>query len=105
MTSPVDPLAPLDAADELGRLRQRLEREVGLLCRGLACCTWCDTLEATSTVVRLPDDAAHERLLRAVCQHLAREFGLNHTVCRQGDNWAIRFSRSLGHWRGDGGEG
>jgi hypothetical protein len=83
------------AADELGLLRRRLERELRPLCRGLARCTWSDTLEAVSTAVSLPDDAAHEHLLRAVCRQLGDEFGLGHTVGREGDTWAVRFTRPV----------
>jgi hypothetical protein len=80
-------------ADELGRLRRRLERELRPLARGLAHCTWSDTLEAVSTDVHLPGDAAHEQMLRAVCRQVAGEFALGHTVRRSGDAWIVRFTR------------
>jgi hypothetical protein len=82
-------------ADELGLLRRRLERELRPLGRGLAHCTWSDTLEAVSTDVRLPGDATHEHLLRAACRQVAEEFALGYTVRRSGEAWIVRFTRPV----------
>lgn len=91
-----DTTLPRDAEDESAPVREALAWGLRPLCRSLACCTWCSTLEAVSTVVRLADEAAQEQLLCTVCQQLADEFGLNYTIRRAGDVWAVRFFMSRG---------
>src|SRR3954471_14726112 len=82
------------AASELTTRWTRLEDELRLLCRSLRN-SWCDDMAAVTTFVQLPGDAEYEQAMRALCQRLADEFGLQQTVRREGESWTIRFSRSL----------
>ena len=79
-----------------------------MLCRSLACCSWCDTLEAVSTTVHLPAGEAEELRLRAICGPLAGEFELGYTLRRAGDVWVVRFflpAATDGRARDSGGAG
>jgi hypothetical protein len=71
---------------------QELAWELRVLCQGLSC-TQVRSLETVSTVVRLPEDPAQIVKLRRICEWLANEFKLDHDVRRDGEVWAVRFSR------------
>lgn len=81
-----------------------LERELGMLCRGLSH-SWCADLRAVSTVVSLPGDAEYEQAVCTLCQRVADEFGVLQSVRRDGDAWAICFSRPVGENAARGGRG
>ena len=71
---------------------QELAWELRVLCQGLSC-TQVRSLETVSTVVRLPEDPAQIVKLRRICEWLANEFKLDHDVRRDGEVWAVRFTR------------
>jgi hypothetical protein len=71
---------------------QELAWELRVLCQGLSC-TQVRSLETVSTVVRLPEDPVQIVKLRRICEWLANEFKLDHDVRRDGEAWAVRFSR------------
>jgi hypothetical protein len=76
-----------------------------MLCRGLAY-TSLPFLTTVRTAVRLPGDEASERALRQACGELAAEFGLETAIQREGEAWAVSFSRPVadepaaGAWAG-----
>jgi hypothetical protein len=69
-----------------------LVAELRMLCRGLAHSSL-PFLARVRTIARLPSDEASERALRQACGELAAEFDLEAEVHRDGDAWAVCFSR------------
>lgn len=105
MTTQIDWTTTSVAPQEPATSWTRLDAELRMLCRGLRYPTgWLP--EGVTTFVRLPGDAEYAQALATICRRLAVEFALTQTVVRDGDQWRVRFARTVApepapSWRGE----